>query len=722
MSGAEVSDPTAAESDLPLPDAPADPTPRPTRVHRVLHVRLFSSASDAPRSRRPTDVVLLVVSIVIVWLCLIPAPDSTQTDNGVGDLVQHLPGVATGLWQIAYELLLLWPALLILLTIFAHGRKKILRDMLLAFVVAAVYTSVVAIEMGKDVRTLLSDAFSAQAPPEYFAARLALAAALIATASPHLSQPLRIVGRWILFLGALSCIVLGVSVAVGTLAAFLTGLAGAATVHLALGSSGGRLTLEEVADALADMGVAATDLRAAPLGPRGVERVLASTPDGRPLLVKIFGRDARGGELLSSTWSSLSRKGHSLRVGSGWQQVEREALASLFAERGGVPVLPIIAADVTPEGDGLLVLDADAQAIASLDADAIDDRTIESLWRVFERLDTVGVSIGRVDGNGLFSRHDGSAAIGDFSDATMSADRSLILADQAQLLVATALAVGRERAVHVAARTIGNEALEAVLPYLQRAALERDVWHQVKQRDWHLDDLRVMAEQETGSAPGELEQLRRVTWGSIAKLAVIGLVAYAILSAVLNVGLDTIVEEFQNADKAWLLGALALTPLAQVPQAFSTIGATTYPLPFYPSLMLQYGIQFIALAVPSSAARVALEIRFFERVGVPAAGAVTIGMIDSFSTFCIQILLMLIITLSGLASLHLFGSGSSSSSSPSIDWTTVAIACGLLVLAFVAALLVPRFRNMMKRFFDGLRSKAADGRDALKVLRDPKKL
>ena len=48
--------------------------------------------------------------------------------------------------------------------------------------------------------------------------------------------------------------------------------------------------------------------------------------------------------------------------------------------------------------------------------------------------------------------------------------------------------------------------------------------------------------------------------------------------------------------------------------------------------MLQYGIQFIALAVPSSAARVALEIRFFERIGAPAAGAVTVGMIDSFST------------------------------------------------------------------------------------------
>jgi hypothetical protein len=549
------------------------------------------------------DAVLLVVSILVVWLCLIPAPNATQADGAFTDLLQHLPGTASGLWQVTYDLLLAWPVLLILLTIFTHDRKDVLRDMLLALVVASGYISLVAIAMGKDVTTLLADAFSTQTPSEYFAARLAVAAALIATASPHLTQPLRTVGRWVLFLGSLSCIVLGVSVGIGTLAGFLTGLAGAATVHLVFGSSGGRLALEEVAEALANMGVEATDLRAAPLGPRGVERALASTPDGRPLLIKIFGRDARGGELLSTTWSSLSRKGHTVRVGTGRQQVQREALASLFVERGGVPVLRVIAVGVTPEGDGLLVQDADARALSSLGADEIDDRTIEELWQAFERLDDVGVSVGRVDGDGLFSRPDGSAAVGDLSDATMAADRSLILADRPQLLVVTALAVGRDRAVRTALRTLRNEPLEEVLPYLQRAALESDVWHEVKESDWHLDDLRVMAEQETGSAPRELEQLRRVSWASIGKLAVIGLVAYALISAVSDVGLDTIVQEFQSADKAWLLAAIVLTPLAQVPQAFSTIGATTYPLAFYPSLMLQYGIQFIALAVPSSAAR-----------------------------------------------------------------------------------------------------------------------
>jgi uncharacterized membrane protein YbhN (UPF0104 family) len=683
---------------------------------------MFSSASDSPRSRRPTDAVLLVISIILVSTFLVPAPDATQADTAISTFVQQLPGTATGVWQVLYDLLLIWPVVLMLAMLFAQGRKRVLRDMVLALLVASGFIALVAASMGKDLATLLSDAFSTNTPSEYFASRLAVAAALIATASPHLTLPLRRIGRWILFLGSMACIVLGVSVALGTLAAFLTGIAGAATVHLLFGSPGGRLTLDEVADALDDMRVDAADLRAAPLGPRGVELVEASTSEGQPLLIKIFGRDARGGEFLSSTWSSLSRKGHTLRAGSGWQQVEQEAFASLFAERGSVPVLRVIAASVTPEGDGVLVLDADAHALGSLQRDAIEDRTIEGLWRAFERLGDAGVAIGRVTGSRVFVRADGSAALGDFSDATMAADQNLLLADRAQLLTVTALAVGRERAVQIAARTVGNDALEAALPYLQRAALESEVWHEVKDGDWELEDLRVMAEQETGSTPRELEQLRRVTWGSIGKLVLIGLVAYALISAVSNVGLNTIVEEFQSADMAWLLAALALSPMAQIPQAFSTIGATTYPLLFFPSLMLQYGIQFISLAVPSSAARVALEIRFFERLGAPAAGAITIGMIDSFSTFCIQILLMAVITISGLASLHLFGSGSSSSSGSNFDWQSLFIACGLLLLAFVAALLVPRFRHMIKRFIDALRAKAEDGRVALRVLRDPRKL
>ena len=90
-------------------------------------------------------------------------------------------------------------------------------------------------------------------------------------------------------------------------------------------------------------------------------------------------------------------------------------------------------------------------------------------------------------------------------------------------------------------------------------------------------------------------------------------------------------------------------------KAFATLGASFRPLRYGPVLMLDYAIQFIALAVPSSAARLALDIRFFGRNGIDAGGAVSISAITSVCGFVVQVLLILVIGLSGLATLDLGG-------------------------------------------------------------------
>jgi uncharacterized protein (TIRG00374 family) len=252
---------------------------------------------------------------------------------------------------------------------------------------------------------------------------------------------------------------------------------------------------------------------------------------------------------------------------------------------------------------------------------------------------------------------------------------------------------------------------------------DHDTRRALRDRDWNLKELRKQIADRTGSEIPPLEPIRRVTWGTLAKIAVAGFLAYALISAFANVGIDTIVQEFQNADWAWLLAALIVTPFVQVPQAFSTMGATLQSMRFWPVLMLQYGVQFIALAVPSSAARIALEIRFFERVGVPGAGAVSIGMIDSFSTFLIQMLMIVIILVSGVVTLNASSNqGSSSSSTSSFDWQALVIAIALVAIALVIALLVPKTRAKLHRFREILRDKAADAKDALRVVRHPKKL
>ena len=115
--------------------------------------------------------------------------------------------------------------------------------------------------------------------------------------------------------GAVAGVALGVTLPIGMVAGLLIGLGSGAILHLVLGSPAGRLTLEQIATALGDLGVEASDLRHAPLEPTGVTLVEAVAPDGKQLLVKVYGRDAWDGQFLASLWGSLWNRGERTQPG-----------------------------------------------------------------------------------------------------------------------------------------------------------------------------------------------------------------------------------------------------------------------------------------------------------------------------------------------------------------------------------------------------------------------
>ncbi|HXY71549.1 MAG TPA: lysylphosphatidylglycerol synthase transmembrane domain-containing protein [Actinomycetota bacterium] len=691
-------------------------------------VRIFSSAASAPRARRPTDIILLALSITGVLLLAFPAPGPTKLDTAITDFVQSLPGLIGWFWEICYDLLLGWSLVLLGLAIFTRGRRRLFFEELLAAALALGFAVVAGRASGTDWTLSLKSIGSSGPPPVYLAVRLAMSLAVVVTASPHMTRPLRHVGRWVIGFGAVAGIALGTTLPIGMLAGFLIGTGSAAIVHLLFGSPGGRLTLQQVADALEDLGVAATGLQHAPLQPGGVALVTATTPDGVPLVVKIYGRDAWDGQLLASTWTALLRRGQTPHMSAGrLQQVEHEAFVTLFAQRGGVPVLPIVAAGEAEENDALLVAERTGRPLA--DAGPVADDYLRAAWSAVGALHDLDIAHGQLDGYRVVVRDDGSPAIADFAEATVPSSRADRMVDRVQLLVTTALSAGEERAVSAAVDALGTDGLGEVLPYLQPAVLDRATRHAVRDQDWSLDHLRKLASEAVGTEPPALEKLRRVSWGSIALVVLLGIVAYSVIAAIANIGVQTLIDDLKKADPWWLLGALLMSPTIQVAQAFGTIGASIRPVRFVPVLMLQYSIQFIALAVPSSAARVALEVRFFERNGVDPGGAVSIGAIDSVCGFVVQIALILVITLTGLAHLSLSSSSSSSSTtsgSSSGGIGLIGLTIALLLVGLLIGLVVPRFRHAMRdaipRLRASLRAQLAASASALRVLRSPSKL
>jgi uncharacterized membrane protein YbhN (UPF0104 family) len=322
-----------------------------------------------------------------------------------------------------------------------------------------------------------------------------------------------------------------------------------------------------------------------------------------------------------------------------------------------------------------------------------------------------GIAHGGLDGQRLFVAADGSARIGDFQAASVSATPQALLADRARLLVTTAQITGDDRWAPAALEGIGADGLTEVLPYIQPAALSRFTRRSLKDAGHDLDAIRDRAAAEAGTEPPKLEPLRRVTVGSLLTIALLLLAAYFVFTAISSVGIDQVVDELEQADTAWLWAALVTVPLVPVAQSFGTLGATTLPLRLGPVLALEYAIQFIALAVPSSAARVAVNVRFFQRQGAPAAQALTIGLIDSVFGFVVQVLLLIVIVFSGLVTLDLSLDGLN------FDPTgKILVLVGILVVgALVVVFTVPKIRRPIA-------ARIGEARPALAVIRSPIKL
>jgi uncharacterized membrane protein YbhN (UPF0104 family) len=676
--------------------------------------------------------VLLALAILTVAVVTFPAPGPTSIDSLVTGLVQGLPGLFGWFWELSYDLLVIWTLVLLALALLAHGRKRLLAEEVLAGALAVG----VALVAGRLAGTDWSDSFRALAasgpPPNYLAVRLALATAVVVMASPYMGRPFRHTGRWVVGVGAAAGIALGTSLPIGMVAAFAVGFGSAAVVHLLFGSPAGRPTLDQVADALAELGVEAGRLRHAPLEPRGVAIVTAEAPGGRRLLAKIYGRDALEGQLLASAWSSLWYRGDTPHLALGRrQQVEHEAFVTLLAERAGVAVLPVVAAGMASEHDALLVTEATGRPLPALGPGEIDDELLDGIWRNARRLHALRVAHRRLDASRIVVRPDRTPAFGDFGGATVAADDTDIAADRAQVLVATALGVGPQRAAAAALAALGSDALAQVLPLLQPAAFERPTRHALGEQDWDLADLRRACADAAGAELPKLAQLRRVSIQSIGVGLLIGLVAYAVISSLAHVGLANLIDEFAAADLGWLALALAISPAVPVAHAVATLGASFRPLRFGPVLMLEYAIQFIALAVPSSAARLALDVRFFGRNGIDGGGALSIGVIASVCGFITQVLLIVLISLSGLASLELGGGGatgasSTGGSSPSGGHRLLILTAALVVVGVVVTLAVPRYRRAVReavpRYRAMLREQASSASTALRVLRSPSKV
>jgi uncharacterized membrane protein YbhN (UPF0104 family) len=602
--------------------------------------------------------VLLVAGLLTLVAASWAADPPGRLSRDVTQLVDAWPNVLSTLFQVWYEVLILWAAVLVVCALLR--RQFVLTIAMVSAAVVGLFVAYgshrFAISEQIDLGEFLRLFTVSEGPAEYPGVRLVAASAVLTVASPAVSRPFRFFGRVVIGLGVIASVGLGVATIAGSVGGLLAGVVAAAAVHLLFGSPGGRPSSEQVRATLAQLGVPVIHVAPAQLEPAGVVLMNATHIDGRALAVKVYGRDAWDGQLIAKLWRrAWYRDDRSDVLLSRLHQVEHEALVTVLAHRAGAPVPDVLVAGQAADDDAAFVATVGGAPLRSIIGDAVDDasvdigeetsddldRSVVELWSAMRTVHDVGIVHGSIDLDRVTLDEHGHPLVIDWSAASVASPATAIDSERAQLLVLAALVVGVERATAIALESIGTERLADVIAYLQAPALTGELRTDVRRREFDLDALRDRVTAASGAEQVELVRLRRVTVKSVLSMALVAAAAMLLVSSLAKIGIDTILDELSTAIVGWVLIALLVAQLARVFSAVSTTGATSYPLRLGPTVILEFAITFVNLVIPSSAARIATKWRYFQKVGMTLPTATAMGAIDSLAAFFVQIAILL---------------------------------------------------------------------------------
>ncbi|HTT89585.1 MAG TPA: lysylphosphatidylglycerol synthase transmembrane domain-containing protein [Acidimicrobiales bacterium] len=633
---------------------------------------------------------------------------------GLATFANSLPGFFDVVWRAGLWVMSGW-ATFLLAAALVMKRLDIFRDQVLALAGSAVAIEVVGAAAGGTPRSLWGSVVATGPPPAAVSARVALVVAATVAVSPWLARPFRAWGWWLLGAGACSEAVLGVATPSGVVLGLLCGASAAFTVRLVLGSSGGRPGLAEVRRGLLQLGVPVGLLSEAVAQEAGVFSLDATDADGSPLRVKVYGRDAWDAQLLAKAWRALWYRGTATLALTRLQQVEHEGFMTLLAARNGVPTQDIVRAGRTADNDAIIVMRVRGVPLTGQPG-GVDAGTVGEVWDTVVALGTAGLVHG--DLHPLAFREDrGQVLINSLASASVATDQDHRHIDVAQLLIVSALFLGPEPALDLAFGRLGPADLAAVVPYLQKAALGPQLRVAAAKEHFDVDGFRAEAAARAEIESPKMATIRRVSTRALVQAGLLAAAAYFLISTLAGVDINQVLDALRSASLPVLLLALVVGQLPRFAYAESTRAACPRPIPYGPPVLLQFSVTFISLVFPGTVARMALNVRFFQRQGIPPASAVSIGLIENFGGYVVQVFIIVAALVFGFGEID---AGLQASGHRDGNLLLVlALLVAAVIVAAVVAVVVPQLRRWV---MERIRPSLVDLRDTLATLRSPSKV
>ena len=654
----------------------------------VPHASYFVASSGHPRVRRPRDFFTAVFGTLLIGWTLLTLDRAAGWEQALTDLVQSGPPWVHTLFAIGYAMGLIYTLTVIGALLFGRQKRRAaLRDSVIVVVGAIGLVILISWFVNEAWPYVLPEIDLEDAAPRFPVMRVAMVTAVLVVVGPYVTRPWRRVGWLAILVTAFASVGLAYATPAHTIGSFGVGLLSAGLLLAVAGTPRGYPDPETVSGSLAVLGVPNSGLETAPFQTWGVVRFLAASEDGEQVDVKVHGRDAFDSQLAAKLWHTLRYRETSRAVSySRLQAVEHEALMTVLASHAGVSVPNLAAVGSVTDEICLIAFRDFGAPLTDLEPEQLTDDLLANVWSEVAALHQESMSHGSLSTSSVRVRSDGPV-INDLGLGSLAADESDQGSDVAELLYSLAVLVGEERAVRTALEGLGEERLVAALPYLQLPALSPRTKRLADKPKKSMSDLTARVTDLTGAEIPEPVKLRRVSARSLIMGVLLLLIGSALFTAFTSVDYAEIWEVLQSANWTMIIFALIVGHTQFFPQATATMFAVPARLPFWPLLTLQTASQFISLAIPSAAGRVAMNAAFIHKFGVSITVAVAQGAIDGFSGFLVQAAIMLLILLVGDVELGL--------NTSDVQWGLVLLVIVALVVVLVVVVL--RVKKLRER-------------------------
>lgn len=377
----------------------------------------------------------------------------------------------------------------------------------------------------------------------------------------------------------------------------------------------------EIQAAMASVGVELATLDQASVDARGSTPWFGTTRCGERVFVKTLGRDERSADLLfrAVRWIRLRKAGDHRPFDSLRRAVEHEALVSFQARALGIQTPEILGvADAGVDGMALAYKRISGRSADS--ASDISDEALVTIWTMVSQLHQKRIAHRDLRLANIFIGDDGAPWLIDFGFSELAASDQLLGTDVAELLASTAAVVGVERAVGAAHRATGLDELERALPWLQPLALS-SATRQAIDGDKGLKPIRTILIEQCGVPAEDPVRLQRLNPKSLFVAASVVLSAWFLIPQLADI--DNIWQQARTASIAWASAAVGFSMLTYIAATAALLGAIPLRLRFRPAFLAQLASSFANRVTPAKVGGVAVNIRYFQRQGVPAVVGVT---------------------------------------------------------------------------------------------------